>query len=83
MLLTWKCQNFEKGVKVEQLRTCDVETGARVFMNLDFIISDSYFHISTDVFQMPISCQVLLQALEKNNDYNRYYPYEAQLDSNK
>lgn len=47
-----------KGVKIEQLRACGVETGTRVFMNLDFGISDSYFH-STDVFQMPISCQVL------------------------
>lgn len=54
MLLTWKCQTFEKGVKIEQLWACGMETGTRVFMNLDFGISDSYFH-STDVFQVSAS----------------------------
>lgn len=37
------------------IRKYGVDADTRVFMNLDFGISDSYFH-STDVFQVPTSC---------------------------
>ena len=48
-----------KGIMIEQLRACGVEAGTRMFVNLGFGISDSYFHLA-DVFQAPTSCQVLL-----------------------